>query len=295
MCFDNRQRSLFNNVLADLFLGVGEVRKPRPRHTLQVVRVPSLEVLDLGLTSFHSWLKSNGYDTTNARNNRTAWASEGGWHLKRCRKLATATDDFWFIAFNRKGGKIYPLKTQSDYRAAYRKLEAEGYAPAVIEQMTTGAAYNLAYPRDPVKRADKATNKPKRKPDVEIQGEHSERVVTQRSGVAQGKFKALLIENFAGRCAVTGWVNGGVLEAAHIEHGTRYNPSNGILMTPTMHALFDADLLGINPVTLTVHFKLGIELGEKFEGRTITPLVYELDKGLLDLRWAEYLEDEQGV
>lgn len=291
MCFDNRQLSLFNNVLANLFLGVGDVRKPRPRHTLQVVRAPSLEFLDLRLTSFHSWLKSNGYDTTNARNNRT----EGGWHLKCCRKLATAADDFWFIVFNRKGGKIYPLKTQSDYLAAYRKLEAEGYTLAVIEQMTTGAAYNFAYPRDPVKRADKATNKPKRKPYVNIQGERSERVVTQRSGVAQGKFKALLIENFAARCAVTGWVNGGVLEAAHIEHGTRYNPSNGILTTPTMHALFDADLLGINPVTLTVHFKAGIELGEQFDVRTITPLVYELDKGRLDLRWAEYLEDEQGV
>ncbi|ECR3710436.1 HNH endonuclease, partial [Salmonella enterica] len=107
-------------------------------------------------------------------------------------------------------------------------------------------------------------------------------------GVAQGKFKALLIENFAGRCAVTGWVNGGVLDAAHIEHGTRYNPSNGILMTPTMHALFDADLMGIDPATLTVHFKPGIEVGELFEGRKITPLVYDLDLERLAVRWAEY-------
>ncbi len=118
------------------------MREPRPRHTLQVIRVPSLEVQDLGLTSFDSWLDENGYDKTNARNNRTIWAREGGWHLKRCRNLETGTDDFWFIAFDGKGGKIYPLKTQRDYRAAYRKLEAEGYAPAVIEQMTTGAAYN---------------------------------------------------------------------------------------------------------------------------------------------------------
>ncbi len=27
------------------------MREPRPRHTLQVIRVPSLEVQDLGLTS----------------------------------------------------------------------------------------------------------------------------------------------------------------------------------------------------------------------------------------------------
>ncbi len=48
-------------------------------------------------------------------------------------------------------------------------------------------------------------------------------------------------------------------------------------MTPTMHALFDADLMGIDPATLTVHFKPGIEVGELFEGRKITPLVYDLD------------------
>ncbi|MCH5705250.1 hypothetical protein ACXY9Q_09390, partial [Escherichia coli] len=82
------------------------MREPRPRHTLQVIRVPSLEVQDLGLTSFDSWLDEHGYDKTNARNNRTIWAREGGWHLKRCRNLETGTDDFWFIAFDGKGGKI---------------------------------------------------------------------------------------------------------------------------------------------------------------------------------------------
>ena len=161
--------------------------------------------------------------------------------------------------------------------AAYRKLEAYGYAPAVIEQLNTGVAYNLAYSRTPLKRPESATSELKRKPDVNIQGEPCERFVTERSSAAQNKFKTLLIENFAGRCAVTGWVNGGVLVAAHIEHGTRYNPSNGILLTPTMHALFDADLMGIDPSTLTVHFKPGIEAGELFEGKTLNPLVYDLE------------------
>ncbi len=57
---------------------------------------------------------------------------------------------FLFIAFNGTGGDIFPVKTQQDYRAAYRKLEAYGYAPAVIEQLNTGVAYNLAYSRTPV-------------------------------------------------------------------------------------------------------------------------------------------------
>ena len=59
-------------------------------------------------------------------------------------------------------------------------------------------------------------------------------------------------------------------------------------MTPTMHALFDADLMGIDPATLTVHFKPDIELGELFEGRKITPLVYDLDLERLAVRWAGY-------
>ncbi|EKT1238249.1 HNH endonuclease [Escherichia coli] len=265
------------------------MRESRPRHTLQVVRVPSLDIQDLQLTSFHSWLISKGYDTTNARNNRTSWAREGGWHLKRCRHLATGEDHYWFISFNGTGGDIFPVKTQQDYRAAYRKLEADGYAPAVIEQITTGTAYNLAYPRPPLKRSESATTELKRKPDVDVLGEPSERFVIQRSSAAQSKFKTLLIENFAGRCAVTGWVNGGVLVAAHIEHGMRYNPSNGILLTPTMHALFDADLMGIDPFTLTVHFKPGVELGELFEGTAINPLVYELDLNRLAVRWTEFL------
>ncbi|EPB6376144.1 HNH endonuclease [Escherichia coli] len=268
------------------------MREPRPRHTLQVVCVPSPNIQDLGLTSFHSWLLSKGYDTTNARNNRTCWAREGGWHLKRCRHLATGEDHFWFIAFNGTGGDIFPVKTQQDYRAAYRKLEAYGYAPAVIEQLNTGVAYNLAYSRTPLKRPESATSELKRKPDVNIQGEPCERFVTERSSAAQNKFKTLLIENFAGRCAVTGWVNGGVLVAAHIEHGTRYNPSNGILLTPTMHALFDADLMGIDPSTLTVHFKPGIEAGELFEGKTLNPLVYDLDTDRLAARWADFIGAE---
>lgn len=57
------------------------MRDPRPRHTLQVIRVPSLEVQDLGLTSFDSWLDENGYDKTNARNNRTIWGPLGKRNL----------------------------------------------------------------------------------------------------------------------------------------------------------------------------------------------------------------------
>lgn len=90
------------------------------------------------------------------------------------------------------------------------------------------------------------------------------------------------------------WVSGkhlgGVLEAAHIEGADLgcYSAGNGILLSPTLHKLFDRHLMGINPETLTVHFKPGVEF-EEYEGKTITPLVYNLDKARLTVRWAEYL------
>ena len=46
--------------------------------------------------------------------------------------------------------------------------------------------------------------------------------------------------------------------------------------------------MGVNPETLTVHFKPGIEF-EEYEGRVIIPLIYNLDKARLAVRWAEYL------
>ncbi|MEX2990176.1 hypothetical protein AB4K08_20235 [Serratia fonticola] len=70
------------------------------QHTLQIIRIPSNEVLDLGRTSFYSWLTSNNYDDTNHICQRTVWAHDGGWHIKRSVNLKTGEEDFWFISFN---------------------------------------------------------------------------------------------------------------------------------------------------------------------------------------------------
>lgn len=112
----------------------------------------------------------------------------------------------------------------------------------------------------------------------------------QRDAAIQAEFKTALCYNFGYRCAVSGKHLGGVLEAAHIESAAKgdYSASNGILLSPTLHRLFDANKMGINPETMTVHFKPGIEL-EEYEGRVITPLHYRLDKDKLAARWNEYL------
>ena len=114
--------------------------------------------------------------------------------------------------------------------------------------------------------------------------------VFQRDPQAQSQFREWVRENFAFRCAVTGKHLGGVLEAAHIEAAAVegcYNASNGVLLAPTFHKLYDRHLMGINPDTMTVHFAPGIEW-EEYEGKVITPLVYRLDKDRLAARWAKF-------
>ena len=123
----------------------------------------------------------------------------------------------------------------------------------------------------------------------ELKGGSAERLVRQRDAAVQAEFRAMVRQNFADRCAVSGKHLGGVLEAAHIEGADLgcYSVGNGILLSPTLHKLFDRHLMGINPETLTVHFRPGVEFPE-YEGRVITPLIYNLDKARLAARWDEY-------
>lgn len=126
--------------------------------------------------------------------------------------------------------------------------------------------------------------------DVKISASGSVREVFQRDAAAQAQFRKLVLENFGERCAVTGKRLNGVLEAAHIEGAVVegcYNASNGILLAPTFHKLYDRHMMGINPETMTVHFSPGIEW-EEYEGKVITPLLYALDKERLAARWEQF-------
>lgn len=71
----------------------------------------------------------------------------------------------------------------------------------------------------------------------------------------QPSFRKALMRRYRGRCAVTGCSLAELLEAAHIwpYRGEADNHAeNGILLRPDIHTMFDLDLLGINPRTLTV-------------------------------------------
>lgn len=61
------------------------------------------------------------------------------------------------------------------------------------------------------------------------------------------------------RCVISGWDIVGLLEAADIRPyrglADDNEPSNGLLLRCDLHTLFDLDLLGIEPETLTVRLR----------------------------------------
>ena len=71
----------------------------------------------------------------------------------------------------------------------------------------------------------------------------------------QPQFRLNLRRLYDDRCAISGWGPIEMLEAAHIyghaESGVN-EASNGLLIRADLHSLMDADLLSIDPETLTV-------------------------------------------
>lgn len=90
-------------------------------------------------------------------------------------------------------------------------------------------------------------------PQSSVEQELILRAVRDRLG--QSPFRKGLIAAYNSRCAVTDCDAEEALEAAHIEpyKGIETNhPSNGLLLRADIHALFDKNLIGIDPRTLTV-------------------------------------------
>ena len=83
--------------------------------------------------------------------------------------------------------------------------------------------------------------------------------LTRRRG--QGVFRKRLLEAYQGRCCITGCLDQAVLDAAHIipySQTVSNVISNGLILRTDLHALFDEDLLGIEPSTMTVHLSESI-------------------------------------
>lgn len=136
--------------------------------------------------------------------------------------------------------------------------------------------------------------KTKHIPDVTIVPEtiHTVKRGSSLYRTHQKQFRKAIIDSFNGRCAVTGCAL--AVEAAHIRvlGEGQYDDSadNGIALCGDLHYLFDNFYMGINPVTMTVHFKEGTDhlFASLLEGKPVTNNGLISHEKLLE-RWNKFL------
>lgn len=96
--------------------------------------------------------------------------------------------------------------------------------------------------------------------------------IVRRQG--QGRFRNILIDAYAGKCAITGCDVTAALEAAHIipYRGKETNsPQNGLLLRADLHTLFDLGLIAIHEANfqLITHPSLGNTVYDQYNGLII--------------------------
>jgi len=94
-----------------------------------------------------------------------------------------------------------------------------------------------------------------------------ERQIRERRG--QQQFREALRDRYGERCLVTDCKLFDVIEAAHIQPyraADHNNPQNGLLLRSDIHVLFDLDLIGIRPDSLTVELHPCIEDDPTYSG-----------------------------
>lgn len=115
--------------------------------------------------------------------------------------------------------------------------------------------------------------------------------VDDSARLAQSQFRMSVLKNFNGLCAVSGHPVGQALEAAHIEpYNVNKNNdiSNGLSLDCSLRYLFDAGLMSINPLTMTVHFKCRHPLAALYNGNRINAHTVKLNLSALKNHWLEF-------
>lgn len=119
------------------------------------------------------------------------------------------------------------------------------------------------------------------------------RAIRARRG--QAKFRSALIERHGPQCMMSGCTLMEIVEAAHIwpYRGDEDNaPSNGLLLRSDVHTLFDLDLVGIDPDTLTMRVRPALKstsYGE-LDGKLLACGRLRPSSEALALRWKAFTE-----
>jgi putative restriction endonuclease len=121
------------------------------------------------------------------------------------------------------------------------------------------------------------------------------RQIKERRG--QQKFRSDLFEQYGAVCMITGSRIMDILEAAHINPYRGINDnhvSNGLILRADIHTLFDLNMIGIDPKTLTIHFhKKASEEYKEFDKQKLKDIKdYSPSKSALETRWKIFIGDE---
>lgn len=124
------------------------------------------------------------------------------------------------------------------------------------------------------------------------QDDRKRRRVLQQTRDGQDKFRDNLIAIYGTNCMLTGCAVMQAIEASHINpyRGAKDNhPANGLLLRKDFHALFDSNLLGIEPDTLAIHLHPSLKDSyyQQFKGKKISFRRNDFtpSKDALELRW----------
>jgi hypothetical protein len=120
------------------------------------------------------------------------------------------------------------------------------------------------------------------------------RKIREREGAAL--FRAELMLAYNEQCCVSGCAIAAVLEGAHIDpfYGkSSDNPQNGLLLRRDLHALFDADLLAVEPNSGVVHIAPEAQISPEYKVLhlrkiTLPPSSLQPSRDALSRRWFRF-------
>jgi putative restriction endonuclease len=130
-------------------------------------------------------------------------------------------------------------------------------------------------------------------PDSDDQRRRAQRELAVRQG--QPQFRKALQLAYGPRCMISRCELMGLVDAAHISphRGTKDNhPGNGLLLRTDLHTLFDLDLLGIDPESMTVRMSSSAAAAgySYLDGaQLVTPEGIRPSVRALEARWRRFL------
>lgn len=175
-----------------------------------------------------------------------------GLTLKDVRKLSSAELK---VAWGNRPDSFASLEAAAETLATLRAVNSKEFVPPNYRRLMDHALIRELEDSLPLEGAQA----PAPSPTVELELLRIDRrtVRNQVSVVrpGQGNFRATMMARYGAQCVITGCRVDTLLEAAHIipYRGDQSDDElNGLLLRVDIHRLFDAHLISINPLTLTV-------------------------------------------